>query len=179
MRIPAALALVVALMTGSALAADPVKVGALEIENPWVRPSTGPNGAIYLEIDNKGNAPDRLVAASTTAANKAELHTHIMDGNVARMRPVDGIEVTPGSATVLRPGGLHIMLLGLKAPLKEGDTVALTLTFEKAGKVDLTVPVQKSAAGMGPGMPHGDMPHSDMGQGGMGAGGMGGHGMTH
>jgi copper(I)-binding protein len=170
MRIRAALVLALAVVTGPALAADPVKVGALEIANPWVRPSATANGAIYLEIDNKGTAADRLVAASTTAAAKAELHTHVMDGNIARMRPVDAIEVTPGSATVLKPGGLHIMLLGLKAPLKEGDTVAVTLTFEKAGKVDVTVPVQKNASGMG----HGDADHDSMAHRGMG-----GRHMTH
>jgi copper(I)-binding protein len=168
MRI-AALALAAALIAAPAWAADPVKVGALEIEHAWARPSTGPNGAAYLEIDNKGTAPDRLVAASTTAAAKAELHTHIMDGNIARMRPVDAIEVTPGSATVLKPGGLHIMLVGLKAPLKEGDKVALTLTFENAGKVELSVPVQKMAGGM---------EHGGMGHGGMTHGGMGGRHMT-
>jgi copper(I)-binding protein len=168
MRIAAALVLAAALLSGPALADDMVKVGSLEIEHAWVRPSAGPNGAVYLEIDNKGSAPDRLVEASTPAAGKAELHTHIMDGNIARMRPVDAIEVTPGSATVLRPGGLHIMMVGLKAPLKEGDKVALTLTFEKAGKVDIAVPVRKNAAGMG----HGGM-------GGMDHGTMGGGHMMH
>ncbi|HVO14088.1 MAG TPA: copper chaperone PCu(A)C [Alphaproteobacteria bacterium] len=165
MRLAVTLALAAALLSGPALADDMVKVGSLEIEHAWVRPSAGPNGAVYLEIDNKGSAPDRLVAASTSAANKAELHTHVMDGNIARMRPVDAIEVTPGSPTVLKPGGLHIMLLGLKAPLKEGDKVALTLTFEKAGKVDVSVPVQKNAAGIG--------------QGGMDQGTMGGQHMMH
>jgi hypothetical protein len=157
---PAALLLALAVLTGPALAADPVKVGALEIEHAWARPSATANGAIYLEIENTGAAADKLVAASTPAAAKAEMHTHLMDGNIARMRPVEAIEVTPGSATVLRPGGLHIMLMGLKAPLKEGDSVALTLTFEKAGKVELSVPVQKTAGGMGHGggaMGHGGM----------------------
>jgi copper(I)-binding protein len=169
MRTPAALVLALAVMAGPALA-DPVKVGAIEIENTWARPSATANGAIYLEIDNKGDAADRLVSASTAAAAKAELHTHVMDGNIARMRPVTAIEVTPGSATMLRPGGLHIMLLGLKAPLKDGDTVSVTLTFEKAGKVDVTVPVRKSASGMSHGGPDHD---------GMDHGGMGDHHMTH
>jgi hypothetical protein len=148
-------------LTGPALAADSVKVGALEIEHAWARPSATANGAIYLEIENKGAAADKLVAASTAAAAKAELHSHLMDGNIARMRPVEALEVTPGSATVLRPGGLHIMLMGLKAPLKEGDSLALTLTFEKAGKVDLTVPVRRDAGGMAPGG-HGAMDHGGM-----------------
>jgi copper(I)-binding protein len=176
MRI-AALALAAALLSAPALAGDTVKAGSIEIEHAWARPSATATGAIYLEIDNKGSAPDRLVAASTSAAGKAELHTHIMDGNIARMRPVDAIEVTPGSATVLRPGGLHIMLIGLKAPLKEGDKVALTLTFEKAGKVDVTVPVQKNGAGMGSGMGPGGMGHGGMGQGGTDH--MGGGHMMH
>jgi periplasmic copper chaperone A len=163
MRTPAALLLAVALMTGQAFAADSAKVGSLEIEKAWARPTATANGAVYLEIENKGTATDKLVAASTTAAAKAELHTHLMEGGIARMRPVDGIEVTPGSATVLRPGGLHVMLLGLKAPLKTGDTITLTLTFEKAGKVDVTVPVQRNASGMGhEGMDHGTMGHGAM-----------------
>ena len=151
MRIPAALLLSLALISGPALAAD-TKVGTIEIEHPWARPSAMANGAVYMELENKGGAPDKLVSASTPAAAKAELHTHLMENGIARMRPVEAIEVTPGSATVLRPGGLHIMLTGLKAPLKDGDSIALTLTFEKAGKVEVTVPVQKNAAGMGPGM---------------------------
>lgn len=161
MRRTAAMMLAFAVLAGPALAAEPVKVGAIQIEHGWARPSATANGAIYLEIENTGAAPDKLVAASTPAAAKAELHTHLMEGNVARMRPVDAIEVSPGSATVLRPGGLHIMLMGLKAPLKDGDSVALTLTFENAGKVDLTVPVQRSAGG---GMNHGG--HGATGHGG-------------
>ena len=165
MRLPAAALLSVALMTASAVAAE-TKVGSIEIEHPWARASAMANGAIYMELENKGGAPDKLVAASTPAANKAELHTHLMENGIARMRPVEAIEVTPGSPTVLRPGGLHVMLMGLKAPLKVGDTITLTLTFEKAGKVDVTVPVQRSAGDM-KGMGRDDMDHGGMNHGTM------------
>ena len=78
-----------------------------------------------------------------------------MDGGVMRMRKVDGIEVAPGSPTVLKPGGLHVMFLGLKKPLTLGETVAVTLTFEKAGKVDVRVPVSDGPLGpKGPGKGH-------------------------
>ena len=165
MRLPVAAVLSLALLTAPALAAD-TKVGAIEIEHAWARASVMANGAVYMELENKGGAPDKLVAASTPAANKAELHTHLMENGIARMRPVEAIEVTPGSPTVLRPGGLHVMLMGLKAPLKEGDTITLTLTFEKAGKVDVTVPVQRRAGGM-EGMGHDQMDHGGTGHGNM------------
>jgi copper(I)-binding protein len=161
MRLATAALLSLALMSAPALAAD-TKAGSIEIEHPWARATATANGAIYMELENKGGAPDKLVAASTPAAEKAELHTHLMENGIARMRPVDAIEVTPGSPTVLRPGGLHVMLMGLKAPLKVGDTITVTLTFEKAGKVEVTVPVQKSAGSMG-GMDHGGMGGMDHG----------------
>jgi copper(I)-binding protein len=161
MRTAAAVLLALSVLAGPAAAADTVRAGAIEIAHAWARPSVTANSAIYLEIENTGQEPDRLVAARTPAAAKAELHTHMMDGNIARMRPVDAIEVTPGSATVLRPGGLHIMLTRLKAPLKEGDSVALTLIFEKAGEVELEVPVRRNAGGMSPGH-HGMQGHGGM-----------------
>ena len=172
MKFAAAMLLTLSLAGAPVLAAD-TRVGAIEIEHPWARASATANGAMYMEIENKGAAADKLVAASTAAAAKAELHTHLLENGIARMRPVDAIEVTPGSPTVLRPGGLHVMLIGLKKPLQIGDTITVTLTFEKAGRVDVTVPVQRSAAGMGQGdMPHGTMPHGDMPHGTMPHGGM-------
>jgi copper(I)-binding protein len=79
---------------------------------------------------------------ATPVAESAELHAHIMDGDVARMRPVEAIEVSPGEPTVLEPGGFHVMLMGLKQPLNEGEVFPLTLTFEKAGEVTMEVPIR-------------------------------------
>jgi copper(I)-binding protein len=80
-------------------------------------------------------------------AEVVELHTHVMDGTIMRMRKVDAIDVTGGSTTELKPGGLHVMLIGLKAPLKAGEKFPLTLKFERAGEVKLDVEVRGTAAG--------------------------------
>ena len=104
------LVLVATLVAFPALAAD------IRIEDAWARASLGQarNGAAYMIVHATGAQPDRLVAATSPVAGKVELHNHIMVGNVAQMRPVDAIEVVPGSPTVLQPGGLHVMLLDLR-----------------------------------------------------------------
>ncbi|MBL8832482.1 MAG: copper chaperone PCu(A)C [Rhodospirillales bacterium] len=118
--------------------------GPIRVETAWARASAGEakNGAAYLTLHNTGTAPDKLLSAASPVAGKVELHNHIMVGNVAQMRPVDAIEVSPGSPTVLQPGGLHVMLLDLKAPLKAGQSFPVTLTFERAGKIEANVAVQ-------------------------------------
>ncbi len=91
---------------------------------------------------------DRLIAAASPAAERVELHTHTLDAQgVARMTRIEGIEVVAGSPTELRPGGLHVMLMGLTAPLAAGDAIDLTLTFEAAGDVTLRVPVRAVGGG--------------------------------
>jgi copper(I)-binding protein len=139
----------------SALAADTAKVGNVMIHEPWARASIGnaPNSAAYMTLEIMGEEPDWLIGGSSAVAEKAELHTHLMEGGVAKMRPVDAIEVAPGTPTVLEPGGLHIMLIGLTEKIEEGSTVPLTLVFENAGEVTLDVPV-KGMAGQGS-MDHG------------------------
>jgi len=121
-----------------AFAADP----ALEVQEPWARATAGraPNGAAYLTIVNPGVATDRLLGATAPVAKAVELHAHLMDGGVMRMREVSAIEIHPGEPAMLRPGGLHVMLIGLKEPLKEGTTFPLTLRFERAG--EMVVPVR-------------------------------------
>jgi copper(I)-binding protein len=146
----------------AAPAADTTKVGDIAIDQPWARASLGnaPNSAAYMILQNTGAVPDRLIGGSTPVATQVQLHTHLMEGGVARMRPVDAIEVAPGQPTVLEPGGAHVMLQGLTEKLEEGTTVPLTLVFEHAGKVTLEVPVEGLAAGTGPGhdapMDHGE-----------------------
>jgi periplasmic copper chaperone A len=125
--------------------------GSIEVDHVWARATPGgaKTGAIYLTIANKGGAPDKLLSASTPAAGLAQVHSMSMDNGVMKMRPVASLDLKPGETTELKPGGLHIMLMQLKGPLVEGKSVPLTLTFEKAGKVDVTATVEKPGA-MGP-----------------------------
>ena len=128
--------------------ADDYRLGPLTVSEPWARASAGKAkaGAAYLSIANDGLEVDRLLKAATPVAKKAAIHTHIMDGGIMKLRPVEALEVNPGEPAVLKPGGLHVMLMGLKAPLKEGETFPLTLTFEKAGTLEVQVNVQKPGA---------------------------------
>ncbi len=137
-------------LTAGAMAADMVEVGNVAIHDAWANATIGnsPNSAAYMTIEVAGDRADRLIEASSPLAAKVQLHNHIMEGGVAKMRPVDAVEVSPGAPIVLQPGGLHIMLIGLKQPLVEGAQLPLTLTFETAGKVELEVPVMAMAAGM-------------------------------
>jgi copper(I)-binding protein len=126
-------------------------MSGVEVTQAWARASAkmARAGAAYVTLENAGDAPDKLVSASTPVAKKAELHTHIKDGDVMKMRAVQSIEVGPHAKVALKPGGLHIMLMGLKAPLDKGTHFPLTLVFEKAGKMTVDVSVESIAA-MGP-----------------------------
>jgi periplasmic copper chaperone A len=119
----------------------------LTVDGAWARATAGlaRNGAAYMTIHNTGAAADRLVAAASPVAGSVELHAHIKDGDVMRMRQVMAVEITPGEPAVFQPGGLHVMLLDLKAPLKDGERFPVTLTFEKAGQVTVSVEVRRSA----------------------------------
>jgi copper(I)-binding protein len=113
------------------------------VQNAWARatPPTATTGAAYFMLKGGGGG-DRLLAASAPVSEKAELHTHIMEGGVAKMREVPAIEVPANGMVAFKPGGYHVMLIGLKAPLKEGQTFPLTLTFEKQGKITIDVSVK-------------------------------------
>lgn len=115
----------------------------LRIEQPFAR-ATAPTaraGGAYMTIVNSGASPDRLVRAESAVAARVELHTVIKDGDVMRMREVPGIDVPANGKAMLAPGGFHIMLMELKAPLKAGDSAAITLVFEKAGRIEVAVPI--------------------------------------
>ena len=131
----------------------PTRAGDIAIEAPWTR-AAGANGtgAGFMTLRNTGTAPDRLLSAATPAARTVELHTHIRDGDVMRMRPVADIPVPPGQTIRLQPGGLHVMLIGLTRPLERGQQVPLTLRFERGGEVTVMLDVQAAGA-RGP-MPH-------------------------
>ncbi len=145
-KIALAVAAIVAL---GAQAAPALAQGAkIEIADAWARPSIGQsrNSAAYIMLTNRGTEPDRLVAASTPAAGKAELHTTVRDGDVLRMREVPAIDLKPGDAVAFAPGGLHVMLFDVRDPLKVGQQFPLTLRFEKAGEQQVTVTVRQGAA---------------------------------
>jgi copper(I)-binding protein len=125
------------------------KAGELKIGHPWARTTAPgqPSGAAYLKLQNKGSAADRFVGGSTPAADRVELHSMSMDGNVMKMRQVDAIDIAPGQTVELKPGAWHMMLIGLKAPLKAGDKVPLTLKFQKAGEVKVELKIEELAPG--------------------------------
>lgn len=123
-----------------------VSIGDLAISNYWARMSFGHavNSAGFLTIANGGKADDVLIGASSPISKRTELHTHIREGNVMKMRRVEGgIELPAGKLTALAPGGYHIMFIGLEKPLAKGDQFPLTLTFKKAGKITLTMTARK------------------------------------
>jgi len=127
-----------------AASAHSYKLGALEIGHPWARatPPTAPTGGGYLSVKNTGKTPDRLISVSSPAAEAVQVHEMKMEGNVMRMRELDGpLEIKPGETVTLAPGGMHLMMMGLKEPLKQGEKVPLTLVFEKAGKIDVELVV--------------------------------------
>jgi periplasmic copper chaperone A len=133
---------------GSSLAQE-FKGGDLIIDHPWSRatPAGAKVAAGYMTIVNKGTTADRLIGGSTPAAGRIEVHETAMKDGVATMRPVSGgLAIEPGKTVTLAPGGYHLMLQDLKAPLEKGDKVTATLEFEKAGKVDVTLDVQAVGA---------------------------------
>jgi periplasmic copper chaperone A len=123
----------------------------ITVAHPWARATPGgvKVGGAYLEIKAAADTSDRLIAVRSPAAGAAELHNHIMENGIARMRRVDTIAVPAGRSVVLKPGGYHLMLTDLKVPLKEGDLLKLTLVFEKAGAIDVEATVEPVGA-MGP-----------------------------
>ncbi len=133
-------------------AADAADADGIMVERPWARASApaARAGAAFMTLRTEGSAGDTLIGVATPAAAAAELHTHEIDNGIVRMREVEGIAVAPGAPTVLGPGGLHVMLIGLEAPLREGERFPLELTFERAGTVEVSVAVEAATA-MAPG----------------------------
>jgi periplasmic copper chaperone A len=129
----------------------------IAVEQPWARatPAGAMTGAAYMTIANKTNTADRLTAASSDVAAKVQIHEMAMVNGVMQMRQlVDGLAIPAGGSVTLKPGGYHVMLIGLKKRLIAGQTLPLTLTFAKAGNISITVPIQAigathSGSGMG------------------------------
>ena len=153
-----------ALFSTSALAAD------IMVHDAYARSAgkMAKAGAAFMQIMNSADTDDRLVAARSDVAAKVELHTHIQDANgVMRMVEVeDGIAVPAGGKAMLQRGGDHVMFMGLTAPCEDGKTIHVTLVFEKAGEVELDIPVKLDTP-MGGQMKQGDMKHGDMDHGQM------------
>lgn len=127
-----------------------VSAGEIAVSGAYARASATPvakTAAVYVTIVNAGPADDRLVSVSTPAARAAMLHrSEVVDG-VARMEHVETFAIPAGERIEMAPGGLHVMLMGLDRPLKEGDTLALTLSFADAGPMTVDVAVRGVAAG--------------------------------
>jgi len=130
----------------------PVTVGDLEITSAAIKAMTPgqPVGGGFVTIVNKGKADDRLVSVTVAeGASRVDLHEMSMNNDVMTMRKLtDGLPIPAGQTVEMKPGGLHMMIMGVKKPFKTGDTVRVTLEFEKAGKVDLNIPVQDIKPGM-------------------------------
>jgi copper(I)-binding protein len=127
--------------------AQNAKVGNVQIENAYTR-ATVPGQQVaggFMKIENKGSV-DLLVSASSPVAGEVQLHEMAMDGNVMKMRQVKDIPVPAGGAVELKPGGLHLMFMNIKAPLTAGETVPVKLKFAKAGEVEVKMPVNAMGA---------------------------------
>jgi copper(I)-binding protein len=121
----------------------PAPAPGIAVEGPWARAAGATaNTAAYLVLRNRGPAGDALIAARSGAADAVELHRSSMDGGVMRMRPVERIDVPAQGQMALEPGGLHVMLIGLRQDLPAGASLTVTLVFEQAGEVDVAVPVR-------------------------------------
>ena len=133
----------------------------ITIADAWAResPPSTTNGAVYMTLLNQGQATDRLVSAAGEVSETIELHTVRMEESMMKMRRIDAIPVVPGIPTMLKPGGFHIMLLGLKQPLVAGRTFPLRLRFEQAGEITVDVSVRTPDGQRPSGTTHGEKHH--------------------
>jgi periplasmic copper chaperone A len=117
---------------------------SLGIDHPFARatPPGAKSGGAFFVVENSGLTPDKLIGVASPAAGSAEMHQMTMDGGVMKMRAVSMLEIPPGGKLELKPGGYHLMLLDLKQPMRAGDKVPLTLTFQNAGSIVVSVEVE-------------------------------------
>jgi copper(I)-binding protein len=147
--------LLLSLYLGGEAHAQSAPASTVVVEQPWARatPKGAKTGAAYMTLRNNGASVDRLMSATTPVADQVQLHKVTEDNGVSRMREVHNVELEPGAKIVFKPGEMHMMLVGLKQPLVEGQALPLTLQFERAGNIEVTVPIEKVGA----------MQHEDMG----------------
>ena len=138
----------IALALASVTFAADVQLKSLDIRQPFARatPASAKTAAVFMAIENKGKEVDRLLSASSPAAGIVEIHEMKMAGGMMQMREVSGLEIKPGATIELKPGGYHVMLMDLKAPLKQGESVPVTLKFEKAGAVEVKAAIEAMGA---------------------------------
>lgn len=148
------------LLAASLMFSASVLAGAADnvsVQEPYVRqaPPNAPATGAFMVIKNNGDKDIKLVKVDNPASKATELHTHLNEGGVMKMRSVPGIDIKAKGEAVLKPGGLHVMMIDLKAPMKEGDVVPMTLTFDDGSskQVDAKV-VRPMATGMSPAMEH-------------------------
>jgi len=133
-----------------AFAASPA-LAQVSIDQPWMR-ATPPGAKVaggFMTVVNKGPSPDRLVGAASPVAERVELHVHVHEAGVMKMKQVPGLDIPADGKFVLKPGGAHLMFLDVKRPIKQGETIPVTLKFEKAGEMKVEYPVAGLGA-MGP-----------------------------
>ena len=142
MKLTVAAVLAFALSAGF-VQAEPVRQGDLEVDAAWARASIGTSrpGAAYFTVCNLGDEADRLTGLSSPVSAMPMLHETTLSEGVSRMAHVEAAEIPAGGELTLEPGGMHVMLMELTTPLKEGATFPLTLTFEAGGEITVEVPV--------------------------------------
>ena len=145
-----------ALVIALAFVASPA-LAQVSIDQPWMR-ATPPGAKVaggFMTVTNKGASPDRLIAAASPVAERVELHVHVHEAGMMKMKHVAGFDIPAGGKFVLKPGGAHLMFFDIKRPIKQGETIPVTLKFEKAGELKVEYPVAGLGA-MGPtGAAHG------------------------
>lgn len=154
MKLSHSLAAAAFALSATIASAHEFKAGALKIGHPWSRatPAGAKVGGGYLSIENTGSTADRLVSVSVPFAARAEVHEMAVKDGIMTMRPLEnGVDVPPGGKVEFKPGGYHIMFMELKQQLKQGEMMKGTLTFEKAGNVDVEFKVDSIAAKGGEG----------------------------
>jgi periplasmic copper chaperone A len=137
------------LMAAPAAFAQTAGNSEINVEQPWARatPAGAMTGAVYMTLTNKTKDADRLTAASSDVAAKVQIHEMAIENGIMKMRQlVNGLAIPAGGSVTLKPGGFHVMLIGLKKRLIAGQTLPLTLTFTKAGSISITVPIQAIGA---------------------------------
>ena len=138
---------VLMLFTALILSAPPVL--AVEVTDGWMRalPPGQPTAAAYLTLTNPGSSGLRLLAARSPVADRVEIHQSSQEDGMWRMRKLDSLEIPPGGSVTLAPGGIHLMLMGLGAPLREGDELTVTLEFDNGESLPARIAVQAPGAG--------------------------------
>lgn len=122
----------------------------IEIQNAWVMATApgAPTGAAYMVIKNNGSTDDKLISVKSDVTKKTGIHITKMKGEMMEMHKVEFIPLPAGGSAELKPGGYHLMMKGLKQPLREGGEVHITLKFENAGEIKVTAPIKKGGRGM-------------------------------